>query len=138
MAPLSVQKDNSGNMSLELASLFLKHNLRVLFAATPPLEAMKMLFSTATAEGIGDFKGSEYNCMKIEFIDIRRAYYQAHARRDFFVQLPPEDSAPGMCSKLNKALQGTRDAAQCWEYEYNKFMVDELGFARGICSPCMF
>ena len=43
-----------------------------------------------------------------------------------------------MCGRLNKALQGTRDAAQSWEYEYNKFMVDDLGFKRGLCSPCIF
>lgn len=43
-----------------------------------------------------------------------------------------------MCGKLDKAQQGTRDAAQCWEYEYNTFMVTDLGFTRGVCSPCVF
>ena len=86
-----------------------------LFAATPPLEAKKMLFSMATTEGIGYTQDYEHEGMKIEFIDIRRAYYHAHARRDLYVQLPIEDSEPGMCGRLNKALQGTRDAAQCWE-----------------------
>ena len=52
-----------------------------LFAATPPLEAKKMLFSLATTEGIGYFGSDTMSGMKIEFIDIRRAYYQAHARR---------------------------------------------------------
>jgi len=75
--------------------------------------------------------------MKLEFIDIRRAYYQAEARRDLYVQLPPEDRTPGMCGKLNKALQGTRDAAQCWEYECTTF-VESLHFTRGKCSPCTF
>ena len=89
----------------------------------------------ATTEGIGYTKGYEHEGMKIEFIDIRRAYYQAHARRDLYVQLPAEDSEPGMWGELNKALQGTRNAAQCWEYEYNTFMADELGFKRGMCSP---
>ena len=109
-----------------------------LFAATPPLEAKKMLFSLAATKGIGYFGSDTASGMKIEFIDIRRAYYQAHARRQLYVKLPAEDYTPGMCGRLNKALQGTRDAAQCWEYEYNKFMVDELGFKRGRCSPCVF
>ena len=83
-----------------------------LFAATPPLEAKKLLFSLATTEGIGYFGSDITSGMKIEFIDIRRAYYQAHARRQLYVKLPPEDQSPGMCGRLNKALQGTRDAAQ--------------------------
>ena len=107
-----------------------------LFAATPPLEAKKMLLSLAMTEGFG-YHNNASKQMKLEFIDIRRAYYQAKARREIYVQLPPEDSEPGMCGKLNKALQGTRDAAQCWEYEYSQFMKD-IGFVRGICSPCMF
>ena len=79
-----------------------------------------MLFSLATTEGIGYFADNSKPCMKLEFIDIRRAYYQAQARRDLYIQLPPEDRTPGMCGKLNKALQGTIDAAQCWEYEYTR------------------
>ena len=56
--------------------------------------------------------------MKLEFIDIKRAYLQAPARRDLYVQLPTEDADEGMCAKLNKAMYGTRDAAQNWEYAY--------------------
>jgi hypothetical protein len=75
-----------------------------LFAATPPLEAKKMLFSLATTEGIGYFGSDTASGMKIEFIDIRRAYYQAHVRRQLYVKLPTEDHTPGMCGRLNKAL----------------------------------
>ena len=108
-----------------------------LFAATPPLEAKNMLLSLAVTENIGYNRGKESSGMQLEFIDIRRAYYQAHARRRIYVQLPPEDDEPGKCGLLNKALQGTRDAAQCWEYEYTTFM-ESIGFVRGIASPCMF
>ena len=31
-----------------------------------------------------------------------------------FVELPEEDSEPGMCGKLRKSMYGTRDAAQNW------------------------
>ena len=108
-----------------------------LFAATPPLEATKLLFSFATTEGIGHPKGKPNKGIKIEFIDVRRAYYQAKAQRDLYVQLPGGDREEGMYGRLNKALQGIRDAGQCWEYEYNKLM-REAGFSRGICSPCVF
>ena len=44
-----------------------------LFAATPPLEAKKMLLSLAMTEGIGFEKGKEKQGMCVEFIDVRRA-----------------------------------------------------------------
>lgn len=59
-----------------------------LFAATPPLEAKKMLLALATTGGIGFLEDNNRPCMKIEFIDIRRPYYQAHARHELYVQLP--------------------------------------------------
>jgi hypothetical protein len=42
-----------------------------LFAATPPLEALKILLSLALTEGIGYAKGREEERMKVEFIDIK-------------------------------------------------------------------
>ena len=50
-----------------------------LFAATPPLEAKKMLFSLAVTESIGYKKGKREQGMKIDFIDVRRAYFHAKA-----------------------------------------------------------
>ena len=108
-----------------------------LFAATPPLEAKKMLFSFAVTEGIGYQKGKEDEGMKLDFIDIRRAYYHAEARRKLYITLPEGDQEEGMCGLLFKSLEGTRDAAQNWEYTYSKFMTD-LGFERGKATPCIF
>ena len=68
----------------------------------------------AVTKGIG-FNGGRLKGHKIEFIDIRRAYFHSKARRPVYVQLPPEDYEPGMCGKLLKAMYGTRDAAQNWE-----------------------
>ena len=52
-----------------------------LFAATPPLEAKKMLISTAVIEGIGYKRGAKKQGMKIDFIDVRRAYFHAMLTR---------------------------------------------------------
>ena len=41
-----------------------------LFAATPPLEAKKMLFSMAVTEGVGHQSGNQEEGMKIDFIHI--------------------------------------------------------------------
>ena len=108
-----------------------------LCAATPPLEAKKLLFSMAVTESIGFNPGCKHSGMKLDFIDVRRAYFHALARREVFVKLPPEDDQPGMCGKLVKALYGTRDAAQNWEYAYIAFL-EKVGFNRGKSPPCIF
>ena len=63
-----------------------------LFAATPPLEAKKMLFAL--------FASKEKMCL--DFVDVSRAYFHAKARRKLYVELPPEDAEEGMCGKLEK------------------------------------
>ena len=75
--------------------------------------------------------------MKIDFIDVRRAYVYAKSERDVYIELPEEDYEEGMCGKLVKSMYGTRDAARNWEMEYTGFMRD-AGFKQGIASPCAF
>jgi hypothetical protein len=108
-----------------------------LFAATPPLEAIKVLLSLAVTEGVGFHPGNRKGGMKLDFIDVRRAYFHAKARRSVFVELPKEDEEPGMCGELLQSMYGTRDAAQNWEREYHE-MAESLGFTRGTASPCTF
>ena len=71
------------------------------------------------------------------FIDVRRAYFHARARRLVYVDLPKEDQEEGMCGRLDKSMYGTRDAAQNWEVEYSDFM-ESIGFKRGTASACVF
>ena len=115
-----INKGDEVNMELRsrLVAKEIKLDNRMdLFAATPPLEAKKILFSLAVADGIGYSEGHRKDGMKIDFIDISRAYFQADALRDVYVQLPDEDAEPGMCGKLVKSMYGTRDAAQNWGEE---------------------
>ena len=44
-----------------------------IFAATPPLEAQKVLFSMAVTEGIGYQRGERECGLKLAFIDVKRA-----------------------------------------------------------------
>ncbi len=67
-----------------------------LFAATPPLESKKMFLSWAVTEGIGFAKGQRKGGMKLDFIDVRRAYFHAEASRQVFVELCEEDAVSGM------------------------------------------
>ena len=95
-----------------------------------------MLLSCAVTEGIG-YSGKESTGMKLDFIDIRRAYSHADAVREVYVALPPGDEEEGMCGLLVKSLQGIRDAAQNWEATYSRLLVSN-GFTQGMSTPCMF
>ena len=67
-----------------------------LFAATPPLEALKGLISIWMTDGMG-INTTTRRDYKMDFIDVRRAFFHAEANRDVYVELPEEDSEPGMC-----------------------------------------
>ena len=54
--------------------------------------------------------------MKLDFIDVRRAYFYADATREIYIELPKEDYEEGKVGKLRKSMYGTRDAAQNWEH----------------------
>lgn len=99
-----------------------------LFAATPPLEAKKALFSLAATAEFGRRKSKQLKGpRKLLFVDIRRAYFRAPATRKVYVQRPTEYASPGMCGRLNKSMYGTRDAASNWEECYTDFHV-KVGF----------
>ena len=59
--------------------------------------------------------------MKLEFIDVKRAYLQACVRREVYVELPEEDQEPGkdLVGKLRLALYGTRETAAAWQNHSN-------------------
>ena len=109
-----------------------KKNEDTIFAATPPLEGKKLLFSLATT----GTKGSN-DPLKLLFIDVKRAYFYAKSCRPVFVQLPDEDFTEGQCGRLERSMYGTRDAAANWEAEYTNGLIKD-GFVAGIASPCTF
>ena len=82
-----------------------------LFAATPPLEALKMLLSLAASQ----CARPRTKPHKLAFIDISKAYFHAPAQRLVYAQLPDEALEPHergkVCGRLNYSLYGTRDAA---------------------------
>ena len=96
-----------------------------IFAATPPLECLKILFGLAASEQSG-----KRVKRKLAFIDIRKAHLYARMLRDAYIDLPPGDEQDGYCGKLNYTLYGTRDAAHNWEIEYTGTL-QELGSQLG-------
>ena len=108
-----------------------------LSAATPPLEAKKILFSLAVTEGVGYQEGYEKEGMQIDIIEVSRSFFDSEAIRRVFVKLPREDHESGMCGLLGRSLYRTNDAVQHWNASYTDFMA-EAGFATGKGSPCAF
>ena len=88
-----------------------------LFAATPSLEAKRMLFSLwASMPG-----------MCLDFGDVARTYFHAKARRKVYVDLPAEDFEEGM--------RGRRRTN--WEMKYTEMMLEamsEQGVSMRMCS----
>ena len=102
-----------------------------LFAATPPLEAMKMVLSMAATGNKGDV---------VMVNDVSRAFFHAKVKRAVYVELPAEDKGPGdenKCARLNYSMYGTRDAAINWHDEYTQQLISN-GFVQGKASPCAF
>ncbi len=105
-----------------------------LFAATPPLESLKLICSICASHQ------DQANPYVLLSVDVKRAYFYAKARRPIYIEIPVEDYEPGdehMVGRLNLSLYGTRDAAQNWSKEYTEFL-EGIGFVRGKSSPCNF
>ena len=104
-----------------------------LFAATPPIEALTILFK------ITSHRRAKSNNIKIIF-DAKRVYFNAKATRTVFIQLPPEDpryGEKGICGKLHLSMYGTRDAAQNWERECASKLLS-WGLTKGTASSCIY
>ena len=70
------------------------------FAATPPLEALRMLLSNVASS----------KDLRVLVLDARKAHLHSQVDRLLYVDLPPERRQPGMCARLRRCLCGTRDA----------------------------
>ena len=100
------------------------------YAATPPLEAKRMLFS--------EWASNQDVYRQLSFIDVKKAYFYGVPDRSLYIKFPPELGMPkDMVGKLVRCMYGTRDAGSIWEGCYTKCLVD-LGFEQGVASPCCF
>ena len=86
-----------------------------LFAATPPLELVKIVLVKAA-------KGSRKEraqVRKVMFLDDSKAHLYAPMLDEEFVELPPERWTEGKCATLIYTLYGMRTAASNWVKEYS-------------------
>ena len=106
-----------------------------LFAPTPPLAATRWIMSGAASRGKHG-PGEE----RLMLLDFKKAFLYADIERELYIELPEEDEdreGGANVGLLNKAMYGTRDAAQNWEHEYTEFLED-IGFQRCEAFPCCF
>ena len=103
-----------------------------LFAATPPLEAVRMLLSRAATNTPSRLR------RKLMFIDAKKAHLNPRCVEDVYIELPEESGeGPGLCGKLEYWLYGFRKAASEWERFYSK-KLEEADFQRGSGCPVLF
>ena len=108
-----------------------------LFAATPPLESLRMILSICASNQYNLDPEERYMVMSN---DVKRAYFYAPATRPVYIIIPAEDHEPGdhdKVGKLNLSLYGTRDAAMNWAAKFTEFL-NGIGFETGAASPCNF
>ena len=111
---------------------FNTYNDVTLYAATPPLEALRLILHLAATNQ------PNAKSFKVMTNDVSRAYFYAPIEpgQHIYVQLPPEDKGPGeedMCGKLNFSMYGTRSAATNWQAHYTKVLVQN-GFTVGVAT----
>ena len=105
----------------------------MLYAATPPLEALRIIIShAATFPDEGPERVIMIN-------DVRRAYLYAKMTRDVFIELPKEDPkyGTGLLGKLKLCFYGTRDATKGWQ-ETSSAHLEGIGLTGGKGHPCVF
>ena len=95
------------------------------------LEAPKLILGYAASH--------EHGGLHVMLCDVKRAYFQAKASRELYVELPHEDPcwSADEVGRLNLALYRTRDAATLWQ-ECVADHLEGVGFRRGRSNPCVF
>ena len=110
-----------------------------MFAATPPLEALRVLLSKA-ATGRRGFKAQHPDDDQVILImDVSRAFFYAPVGKPTYVEVPDEEGVDKTlyCGRLNFSLYGTREAPRNWHKTYSK-QFEGMGYEQGTSSPCLF
>ena len=108
-----------------VAQEFAKGEVRdALFAGTPPLFAVKLLFSDC----VTNVDKRDPKC--IMCVDVAAGFLYGETKFGIYIELParnPKSKSKKFVGKLKKAMYGTRDAPQVW-YEEAKKLLTGFGF----------
>ena len=126
--------ENPGVRARLVATEINKGDKNDMFAAsTPPLEGKRLLFAKYVSERTTNGKP-----LRINFVDIRKAYFNGIPERAIYMKLPPEMGlGPNVVARQVRCVYGTRDAGRIWEDTYTQVLVN-IGFEIGKSNPCVF
>jgi len=112
-----------------------KNDIAATFAATPPLEGLRLLISMSMTGQQGVPRNKR---RVLGFYDVSRAHWHSPAKRKMYVKTLPEDpSIKTGIARLLKAMYGGRDAGNCWD-DFSEVAMKKLGHEPGIFCPCVY
>ena len=128
-------RDNPNYRSRLVGREFNEGHNDLLYASTPPLEAMRLILSHAATTD--DEQPGRRRQVMIN--DVSRAYFYAKQKRIIYIELPKEDGDAKVdeIGRLELCLYGTRDAAKGWQDRLSEHLVS-IGFRRGKAYPSVF
>ena len=103
-------------------------------AATPPVEGFRFLVSRAMT---GEKKRNPQDELVIAFFDISRAHFYSPVRRKVAIKMQGDPSCPSGIAMPNRAMYGTKDAAQCFDSFCERTM-EKLDYSIGVFNPCLY
>ncbi|CAK0876009.1 unnamed protein product [Prorocentrum cordatum] len=116
-------------------STIARDDIGVVFAATPPLECLRLICSCSMAMSSDPSEGRV-----LRFLDISRAHPHCEIKRTVYIKLPEEDPMMqeiGTRGLLRMALYGARDAGQNFELTIAEAVIG-AGCDQSAFSPCAY
>ena len=97
------------------------------------VEGFRFLLSRAMT---GEKKRNPQDELVIAFFDISRAQIHSPVRRKVATGVQGDPSCPSGIAMLNRAMYGTKDAAQCFD-SYCERTMEKLDYSIGVFNPCL-
>ena len=102
------------------------------FAATPPIEALKLLFAIHMQQN------HDFDQWVLIFIDVKKAHLLPRMKKEVFFRPPKECEVPeGMVAKLIYCIYGLREAGSLFD-EFMDEVLEPAGYKAGVYSPSVF
>ena len=90
------------------------------------METNRMLFAKAAL-----------NRWSVHLVDIQNAFINSALDKPLYMHYPEGYEQPGRVLLLKRALYGTKQAPNCWNLHYHKWLVQK-GFRQSASDPCMY
>ena len=98
--------------------------------ATPFVEGFRLLLPMT-----GEKKRDPQD--ELALFDISRAHFHSPVRRKVAIGVQGDPSCPSVIAVLNRAMYGTKDAAQCFDSYWERTM-EKFDYNIGVFNPCLY